>query len=92
MSRSQMNIVSRLLLLASKSSGGKNWQMHASGIACGNKLICTAVNNNRSKFGKNIFVCGHSEANCIWNYCKYAFPSKKNPSLVLGGLRGKTKS
>ena len=91
MSRAQYKIISHLLGLAEKSTGGKNWQMHASGICCGSKLICSSINNSRSKFGKNIYPCGHSEANCIWKY-ECAFRGKGNPSLVLTSSGVKLKS
>ena len=92
MSSSQTKNVSRLLTLAQNSVGGRNWQMHAAGIYCGNKLICSSINNNRTKFGKNIYCCGHSEANCIWKYNNVAFKGKKNRSLLLGKLNANLKS
>ena len=92
MSLNQLKIMNRLLLLAEKSSGGKNWQQHASAICRGKKIICTSINNNRTKFGKNIYCCGHSEANCILQYLNSSFRGKKNRSLVLAGLSVKIKS
>ena len=92
MSNTQLKIINRLLLLAEKSTGGKNWQQHASAICCGKKVICTSINNNRTKFGKHIYCCGHSEANCVIQYLNRSFRGRKNPSLVLAGLSGKVKS
>jgi hypothetical protein len=87
-----MKIINRLLLLAEKSKGGKNWLQHASAICCGKKIICTSINNNRTKFGKNIYCCGHSEANCVIQYLNRSFRGMKNQSLVLAGLTEKVKS
>jgi len=92
MSSTQMKIINRLLLLAEKSKGGKNWLQHASAICCGKKIICTSINNNRTKFGKNIYCCGHSEANCVIQYLNRSFRGMKNQSLVLAGLTEKVKS
>ena len=92
MSSTQFKIINRLLLLAEKSKGGKNWQQHASAISCGKKIICTSINNNRTKFGKNIYCCGHSEANCVIQYLNRSFRGMKNQSLVLAGLTEKVKS
>jgi len=92
MTSSQFKIMNRLLLLAEKSTGGKNWQQHASAICCGKKIICTSINNNRTKFGKNIYCCGHSEANCVIQYMNRSFRGKRNRSLVLAGLTEKVKS
>lgn len=92
MSNTQLKIINRLLLLAETSTGGKNWQQHASAICCGKKIICTSINNNRSKFGKNIYCCGHSEANCVIQYLNRSFRGMKNQSLVLAGLTEKVKS
>jgi hypothetical protein len=92
MSNTQLKIINRLLLLAETSTGGKNWQQHASAICCGKKIICTSINNNRSKFGKNIYCCGHSEANCVIQYLNRSFRGMKNKSLVLAGLTEKVKS
>jgi hypothetical protein len=87
-----MKIINRLLLLAEKSKGGKNRQQHASAICCGKKIICTSINNNRTKFGKNIYCCGHSEASCVIQYLNRSFRGMKNQSLVLAGLTEKVKS
>jgi len=92
MSSTQLKIINRLLLLAEKSKGGKNWQQHASAICCGKKIICTSINNDRTKFGKNIYCCGHSEANCVLQYLNRSFRGKRNKSLVLAGSREKAKS
>lgn len=92
MSNTQLKIINRLLLLAETSTGGKNWQQHASAICCGKKIICTSINNNRTKFGKNIYCCGHSEANCVIQYLNRSFRGMKNQSLVLAGLTEKVKS
>jgi len=92
MSNTQLKIINRLLLLAETSTGGKNWQKHASAICCGKKIICTSINNNRTKFGKNIYCCGHSEANCVIQYLNRSFRGMKNQSLVLAGLTEKVKS
>lgn len=92
MSSTQFKIINRLLLLAETSKGGKNWQQHASAICCGKKIICTSINNNRTKFGRNIYCCGHSEANCVIQYLNRSFRGMKNQSLVLAGLTEKVKS
>ena len=92
MSKTQRKIISHLMGLAGQSKGGKNWQMHAAGICSGNKLICSSINNSRSKFGKNIYCCGHSEANCVIQYLNRSFRGMKNQSLVLAGLTEKVKS
>jgi hypothetical protein len=94
MSSSQLKIINRLLLLAEKSTGGKNWQKHAAAICRGKKIVCESINNDRTKFGRNIYCCGHSEANCIMQYMNQnrAFQNKRNPRLVLAGLQGKVKS
>ena len=92
MSTTQLKIINRLLLLAEKSKGGRNWQQHAAAICRGKKIICTSINNNRTKFGKQIFCCGHSEANVILQYMNSAFRGRRNPSLVLVSSSVKTKS
>ena len=92
MSSSQTKIISRLLALAEKSKGGRNWQKHSAAICRGSKIICTSINNNRTKFGKHIFCCGHSEANVILQYMNSTFRGRRNPSLVLVSSSVKTKS
>ena len=41
------------------------------------------------KFGKDIYCCGHSEANCIHKLMSSSFRVKRKPSLVLASLSGK---
>lgn len=81
MTSSQRNIINRLLVLAEKS---KLNTRHAAGICQGGKLICASINNNRTKFGNNIYCCGHSEVNVITKFLR-SFKRKGKPQLVLAG-------
>ena len=81
MSLSQYNIISKLLNLAAHS---KLNTKYAAGICCGNKLLCSSVNDNRTKFGNNIYCCGHSEVNVILKYLS-SFRGKGKRQLVLTG-------
>ena len=89
MSNSQHRIVAHLLALAEQST---IMQKHASALCSGKKMLYTAVNNRRSKFGKDIVCCGHSEAICVRRYLSCSFKGKSKQSLVLAGLRGNRKS
>ena len=89
MSNSQHIIVAHLLALAEQST---IMQKHASALCSGKKMLYTAVNNRRSKFGKDIVCCGHSEAICVRRYLSCSFKGKSKQSLVLAGLRGNRKS
>ena len=89
MSNSQHRIVAHLLALAEQST---IMQKHASALCSGKKMLYTAVNNRRSKFGKDIVCCGHSEAICVRRYLSCSFKGKSKHSLVLAGLRGNRKS
>tara|TARA_B100001063_G_scaffold246791_1_gene287652 strand:- start:4951 stop:5229 length:279 start_codon:yes stop_codon:yes gene_type:complete len=92
MSNSQHRIVAHLLALAEKSKGGKNWQQHAAAICSGKKIVYQAINNNRSKFGKDIVCCGHSEAICIRRYLSCSFKGKSKRSLLLASSRESRKN
>ena len=82
MSLSQCKIISRLLNLAEHS---KLNTKYAAAICSGNKMLCSAVNDNRSKFGNNIYCCGHSEANAVLKYVQSSFRGKGKQQLVLAG-------
>tara|TARA_Y100001970_G_scaffold84777_1_gene106943 strand:+ start:615 stop:863 length:249 start_codon:yes stop_codon:yes gene_type:complete len=82
MTTTQRRIINRLLLLAENSELNTR---HAAGIAQGGKLICSAINNNRTKFGKDVFCCGHSEVNVILKYLRSSFRGKGKQQLVLAG-------
>ena len=62
MSISQHNIMARLLTAAQDS---KLHYQHASAICAGKKIYCININSSRTKFGKEIHCCGHSEITCI---------------------------
>ena len=62
MSISQCNIMDRLLTKAEDSILN---QKHAAAICAGKKIYCMNINNNRTKFGRKIRCCGHSEIVCI---------------------------
>ena len=81
MTATQRNIINRLLVLAENSD--LNTKMSA-GICQGGKLICASINNNRTKFGNNIYCCGHSEVNAIQKYVR-SFKGKGKQQLVLAG-------
>lgn len=83
MSLRETMILKRLLNLASTSQ--LNTKL-ASAICLGNKIIVESVNDSRTKFGKNIYCCGHSEANSIYKLQSLAFRDKSKRSLVLAGL------
>jgi hypothetical protein len=87
MSISKTKIINKLLNIAQSS---KLNQKHAAAICCGSKILCSSVNTNRTKFGKNIYPCGHSEANCIINYFQLKDRTKR--ASVLASLREKPKS
>ena len=81
MSATQRSIINRLLVLAENSELNTR---HAAGICQGGKLLCSAINNNRTKFGNNIFCCGHSENNVIQKFVR-SFKGKGKQQLVLAG-------
>lgn len=62
MSISQHNIMARLLDAAQYS---KLHQQHASAICAGKKVYCININSSRTKYGKEIRCCSHSEIACI---------------------------
>ena len=83
MSSRDLRILTRLFKLAEKSE--LNTKL-ASAICMGNKIMVESVNDNRTKYGKNIYCCGHTEANSIHKLMSLAFRDKSKQSLVLVGL------
>ena len=86
MSLRDLKILKRLHNLAANSNLNRKM---AAAICHGNKIIVSSFNDNRTKFGKDIYCCGHSEANCIHKLMSSSFRGKRKPSLVLASLSGK---
>ena len=82
MTTTQRRIINRLLLLAENSTLNTR---HAAGICQGNKILCSSINNDRTKFGNNVFCCGHSEVNVILKWLRSSFRGKGKQQLVLAG-------
>ena len=87
MSISKTKIMNKLLSIAKTSQLN---QKHAAALCCGSKILCSSVNTNRTKFGREIFPCGHSEANCLINFFEVRDRTKR--ASVLASLREKPKS
>ena len=82
MSKTRKKIISRLLPIAEKS---KLKYKHAAALCSGNKILWSSVNSCRTKFGKNMYPCGHSEANCVFGY----FNLQKNRCMPIDKLKRK---
>lgn len=79
MSNKQQRIISLLQSAAEKSP---QIRKHASAICEGSKILNICVNNHRSKFGREIRCCAHSEISCLYNMFPYTFKHKVKKKYV----------
>ena len=80
MSTSQINIINKLLVLASES---KQATRVAAAICRGGKILSMETNTHRNKYGSHIRCAGHAEVAVIHKLFPYAFRSKGKGSWVL---------
>ena len=79
MSKTQNNIISKLLALASTSSQATRV---AAAICRGSKILAININNHRSKYGNQIKCSGHAEVACIHLLFAYYFRGNLKGSWV----------
>jgi hypothetical protein len=79
MTNTQQRIISLLQHAAEKSPQVRK---HAAAICAGSKILNINVNTHRSKFGREIRCCAHSEIACLHDMFPYAFKHKVKKQCV----------
>lgn len=60
------------MLLHRSHASDQTFQM-AAAVCVGGKVLQTAVNTSRSKYGRQLRVCGHAEVACLFKVVPSAF-------------------
>ncbi len=55
---------------------------HSACLAIGSKIIAFGINNERTKWNKELFCCSHSEIQCIYNWLNCRLKGSKNKNRI----------